>query len=242
MAIENELTGELIFNVLYVGAPGSGKSANLVSLQNLYLGRKTPVSGINSVTNSVKNLVTNSAAGSARLLRDSCAHGSLEFLPLHLLASPLGEHSKFRLVHLFCLPSGGGFPQLESVLLQVADAVVFVVDSRCENMEKNHLALGKFVNQCEMVGKRWPTIPTVFQFNHADGQNTFHPESLLSGLGHVHPSRLWQEAVAADGKAVYETLVTLLNSAIGTKKTSRTEFDKIFPSSYLPEFFRRPPV
>ncbi|MCX6123955.1 MAG: gliding-motility protein MglA [Proteobacteria bacterium] len=180
MAFTNFESKEIHCKVIYFGAPGSGKTANLKSI-------------FTSTSAEVQSgLIELQDEGGSTLFFD--------FLPLSL-----GRIRDFHLkLHLFTIPLNSLYQTVPSVILKGVDGFVFVADSRVECMADN----AEYLQRCRKIfldeGFNVTELPRVIQYNKRDLPGAVPVEILRQEL---NPSgTLDFEAVATKGKGVVETL------------------------------------
>lgn len=180
MAFTNFETKEIHCKVIYFGAPGSGKTANLKSI-----------------------FTTTSAevqSGLIELQDQAGATSYFDFLPLSL-----GRFRDFHLkLHLFTLPGNSLFQTVPTVILKGVDGFVFVADSRIECLADNV----EYLQKCRKVlldeGFNITDLPRVIQYNKRDLPDIMPIEILSQEL---NPTRSPEfESVATKGQGVIETL------------------------------------
>ncbi|MCH9646698.1 MAG: GTPase domain-containing protein [Deltaproteobacteria bacterium] len=96
------------------------------------------------------------------------------------------------------------------LLLETADAVVFVADSRPEALEEN---LRSFVSLQEITGQRVPPVGVVLQANKRDCADAATVEELREALG-CAPTLATTEAISETGEGVRETFVLAARLAL----------------------------
>lgn len=180
MAFTNFESKEIHCKVIYFGAPGSGKTANLKSI-----------------------FTTTSAEIQSGLLELQDEGGStcyFDFLPLSL-----GHFRDFHLkLHLFTLPMNSLYQTTPSVILKGVDGFVFVADSRVESLADN----ADYLQKCRKIlldeGYNTSELPRVIQYNKRDMPGVVPIEILRQEL---NPSGAPDyEAIATRGEGVIETL------------------------------------
>lgn len=180
MAFTNFESKEIHCKVLYFGAPGSGKTANLKSI---FTATSTEVQ-----------------AGLLELQDDGGTTPYFDFLPLSL-----GRVRDFHLkLHLYTLPMNSLFQTVSSVILKGVDGFVFVADSRVESLADN----AEYLKRCRKIlideGFNIAELPRVIQYNKRDLPGIVSIDILRQEL---NPSGAPDfEAVANKGQGVIETL------------------------------------
>jgi signal recognition particle receptor subunit beta len=180
MAFTNFETQEIHCKVIYFGAPGSGKTANLRSI-------------FTSTSSEVQS-------GLLELQDEGGSTCYFDFLPLSI-----GKVRDFHLkLHLFTLPMNSLYQTVPSVILKGVDGFVFVADSRVECLADN----AEHLQRCRKIfldeGYNITELPRVIQYNKRDLPGTVSLDILRQEL---NPSgHLDFEAVATKGHGVVETL------------------------------------
>jgi signal recognition particle receptor subunit beta len=146
MAVLNEVSGDLLVKIVYAGIPGSGKTTNL---QSLY---KQMSTDLNSRFFDLHGL--------------AMRHPYFDFLPL--ITNQV--RSQTIRLHLYTLPATPLWSALSRQILQGVDGLVWVVDSRSENLELNENHLNVLSEQLADVGLALGDMATVVQFNHRDSE------------------------------------------------------------------------
>lgn len=180
MAFTNFESKEIHCKVVYFGAPGSGKTANLKSI-------------FTATSAEVQS-------GLIELQDQSGATCYFDFLPLSL-----GRFRDFHLkLHLFTLPMNSLYHTVPTVILKGIDGFVFVADSRVECLADNAMYLQKCRKILLDEGFNIAELPRVIQYNKRDMPGAIEIEILRQEL---NPSKAPEfEAVATKGQGVIETL------------------------------------
>lgn len=131
-----------------------------------------------------------------------------DFLPVEL-GEIGGYAARFK---LFSVPGQAYYRDTRRVVLQGADAVVFVADSSPDRLQANLDALADLVENLRILDPAGD-LPVVLQLNKRDVEGALPVETLLAELN----GRGWPmvEAVASEGRGVLATIheVTALASA-----------------------------
>ncbi len=180
MAFTNTDAKEINCKIVYLGAPKSGKTANLRAIYA-------------SLAQEVK-------AGLVELSEVAEQTKLFDFLPLSL-GQVHGHHLK---LHLLAMPLLTPHTTLRSILLRGVDGVVFVLDSSVERVGDNVDAFNEMKNIFKNEGLSVLQTPMVLQFNKRDLPNTvpldiLRSEFLLSGAQEI-------EAIATEELGTMETL------------------------------------
>lgn len=180
MAFTNFETKEIHCKVIYFGAPGSGKTANLKSI---------------FTATSVEI-----QSGLLELHEVGGPTSFFDFLPLSL-----GQFRDFHLkLHLFTLPLNSLYLTVPSVILKGVDGYVFVADSRFECMADNV----DYLNACRKTlideGYNTAELPRVIQYNKRDVPGAIPLDILRQELNSIGMPDF--ESIAVKGVGVMETL------------------------------------
>ena len=193
MAHLNQDTKELHLRILYVGAPGAGKTTNL---QSIYKQTSTELS--------------------TRLfdLHDvSQKNRYFDFLPL-----AYGQKRALALrLHLFTLPAHDSWPTVLHNLMLGVDGIVFVVDSRLSRIHENETHLNRLRDLLRLTNRSFQDIPLLFQFNHRDAQDATPLHALRKQFSRQAADDF--EAIAAQDKGVLESIDMLANRILDTMDT-----------------------
>ena len=198
MAVLNEVSGDLLIKIVYAGIPGSGKTTNF---QSLY---KQNSGDLNSRFFDLHGL--------------SARHPYCDFLPL-----TIGHiRSQAIRLHLYSLPAVPLWKTLTRQILQGIDGLVWVVDSRSENLERNEAYLEALSEELGSVGSALGEVATVVQFNHRDSERA----AAIGALKAAFQLRgaMQTESVAVQDIGVMETL-----NALGELITGRMESPSLMP-------------
>ena len=180
MADADPVARELDCRVVYCGAPGAGKTANLEYLhQALDPGRR------------------------GKLISPS--GGSDRSFHFDFLAVDLGHMGEWRVrLHLYTAPAGAARSEDRVRILQGADALVVVVDSDGDRLEDNRTALEDLDEDLSEAGRERRELVTAFQYNKRDLGSAVPLEELEAALNPGGAPHF--EAVARRGDGVVETL------------------------------------
>jgi len=170
---------EITCKVVYYGPGMSGKTTNLKQVHDRAPAR------------SVGDLVT----------LDTHSERTLHFdlLPMDL-GQVNGHHVRFE---FYTVPGQSYYASTRKLVLDGADAVVFVVDSRREALDENIDSMNDLLDNLRHLGLG-EDLPVVIQYNKQDLPSALKPESLDPLLN----SRRWpaHNAVATTGVGVIETM------------------------------------
>ena len=123
-----------------------------------------------------------------------------DFLPLNL-GQVAGMTTKFQ---LYTVPGQVYYNSTRKLVLQGADGVVFVADSRKGKMDENIESLQNLEENLHDYGMDINTIPLVLQYNKRDLADIYTPEELEEKLNRFGGP--YYEAVAVTGEGVFPTL------------------------------------
>ncbi len=126
-----------------------------------------------------------------------------DFLPLEL-GTVRGFKTRF---HLYTVPGQIFYEASRKLILRGVDGVAFVADSQIDRVEANIQSLADMNKHLKELGLDPERIPVVMQYNKRDLPKVVPIDELQKAL---NPRNLpWLEAVAPDGKGVFETLKAL---------------------------------
>lgn len=174
---------EVNCKIVYYGPGLSGKTTNLEVIH-----KKAP-------NNNVGELTSIATEGDRTLFFD--------FLPLNL-GSVAGMQTKFQ---IYTVPGQVYYNSTRKLVLQGADGIVFVADSRRGKMDENLESLSNLMENLHEYGMDAKTIPLVIQYNKRDLPDVYSPEELNEKLNHLNVPHY--EAVAVTGEGVFPTLKKL---------------------------------
>lgn len=182
MSLINRSAGEISCKLVYYGPAGAGKTRNLrYVFDELPLARRGEGA-------------TMDAAPDKPLF--------FEYLPLEL-----GTIASFRTrLHLYGAPSAAFFAATRKHVLQSADGVVFVADSRVGAMADNLAALRQLHRDLAENGAAPATVPLVFQYNKRDlGEADLVPIEEMDDILNFRSQPAFP-ASAFSGTGVFQTL------------------------------------
>jgi signal recognition particle receptor subunit beta len=130
-----------------------------------------------------------------------------------LLPLKLGEIRGFKLrFQLYTVPGQVKYNKTRKLVLQGADAIVFVADSQVNRREKNIESFRNLQDNLKEQGKNLNDLPLVFAYNKRDLDNILSIEQLNQDL---NPKNLpYFPAVATKGVGVMETLEAISKNAL----------------------------
>ena len=174
---------EVNCKIVYYGPGLSGKTTNLEVVH-----QKAPQT-------SVGDLTSIATEGDRTLFFD--------FLPLNL-GQVAGMKTKFQ---IYTVPGQVYYNSTRKLVLQGADGVVFVADSKRGKMDENIESLKNLEENLKEHGLSFDSMPVVLQYNKRDLPEVYSVEELeqeLNPAGFPHV-----EAVARSGEGVFPTLKKL---------------------------------
>jgi signal recognition particle receptor subunit beta len=179
MAVYNYAGGEVNIKIVYYGPGLSGKTTNLE-----YMYSKLPKEN--------KGKMVSMKTRTDRTL-------FFDFLPIEV--GELGG-LKVRFL-LYTVPGQVYYNATRKLVLKGVDALVFVADSSPDRLDDDHESLGNLEENLNEIGHSLSNIPWVMQYNKRDVKGCMATKLLEKELN------TWKapsfEAVATEGKGVYET-------------------------------------
>jgi signal recognition particle receptor subunit beta len=180
MALINVAAREIHGKIVYYGPGLSGKTTNLQFIHS-----KIP-------SNNKGDLLSIETETERTLFFD--------FLPLDL-----GKVHGFSIrFHLYTVPGQILYERTRVAVLNGADGVVFVADAERDRLPDNLQSLRELAQNLTAQGKRFLDYPLVMQYNKMDLPDSLPIPVLDRYLNTIKVPRF--EAVARDGKGVFETL------------------------------------
>lgn len=180
MAVINFARKEIEAKVVYYGPAFSGKTTNVQKLHELMpAGQRGELHSL--ATEADRTLF-------------------FDYVPIQL-GKISGFDAKFK---LFTVPGQVVYQQTRRVVLQGADAVVFVADSSPDRIDANLDSLVDLEENLRAHGMDLTSIPLVLQLNKRDAPGARSAQDMLMELNPFGVP--WVEAVAANGDGVLETL------------------------------------
>jgi hypothetical protein len=174
---------EVNCKVVYYGPGLSGKTTNLEVVHS-----KAPRSNVGELTSIATE-------GDRTLFFD--------FLPLNL-GPVAGMTTKFQ---IYTVPGQVYYNSTRKLVLQGADGIVFVADSRRGKMDENLESFSNLEENLQEYGMDIHSIPLVFQYNKRDLPDVYPIEDLQEKLNKLNVP--YFEAVAVTGEGVFPTLKKL---------------------------------
>ncbi len=183
MSMINYASREINCKIVYYGTGLGGKTTNL---EYIY-------SRVNPET---KGKMISLATETERTL-------FFDFLPIDL-----GEIRGFKTrFHLYTVPGQVYYNASRRLILKGVDGIVFVADSQATRAEANIESMHNLYENLETYGYDLQTIPFAIQYNKRDMTNILPAEELRAQINPMGVPDF--EAVAIEGKGVFETLSTV---------------------------------
>ncbi|CAN5281483.1 GTPase domain-containing protein [soil metagenome] len=180
MPLLNHSNREINCKIVYYGPGLSGKTTNLQYIHS-------------QVAREKRSEMVSMATQSDRTL-------FFDMLPLDL-----GDVNGWKLrLSLYTVPGQVEYNASRKLILNGADAVVFVADSDVERGSENLDSLKNLENNLSSNNISLPDIPFVIQFNKRDLAHTLALEQLEAELNPRHVPTY--EAIASQGDGVFATL------------------------------------
>jgi len=207
MASINYAIREISVKIVYYGPGLSGKTTNLQVIH-----RKIPI--------DYRSDMVSLATETDRTL-------FFDFLPLDL-GKIKGFSTKFQ---LYTVPGQVYYNATRKLVLRGVDGVVFVVDSAQDKMQENLESIQNLHDNLAEYGYQPGSVPIVLQYNKRDLPNALPVEVVdktVNKFGYQ-----WSEAVASQGKGVFESLKIIGKIVIDSlnKKYSRPTYGASAPQS-----------
>jgi mutual gliding-motility protein MglA len=203
MSLVNYATREITCKIVYYGPGRSGKTTNLQQIHA-------------QVPDDRKGKMISLATETDRTL-------FFDFLPIDL-----GTISGFRVrVQLYTVPGQVYYDSTRKLVLQGADGVVFVVDSRGDREDENRESFRNLQENLLQQGVDPRSLPLCIQFNKRDAPDAM-PLAELEGTLNYRGERSF-EACAIAGEGVFETLrgisdLVLRDLAMRFRRPQATEY------------------
>ena len=210
MATINYALREISVKIVYYGTGLCGKTTNLQVIH-----RKVP-------TEFRSDMVSLATETDRTLFFD--------FLPLDL-GKIKGFSTKFQ---LYTVPGQVYYNATRKLVLRGVDGVVFVVDSAPEKLQENIESFKNLEENLSEYGYQRENIPIILQYNKRDLPNPMPIEKLNSLINKFQLP--WSEAVAVQGKGVFESLKLMGKLVIDNlnKKYSRSTQPAAQPQPFAP--------
>ncbi|RMH73522.1 MAG: hypothetical protein D6675_02425 [Gemmatimonadetes bacterium] len=183
MVMINNAAKEVIAKIVYYGPGLSGKTTNL---QYIYDHMDETRRG---------KMVSASTEGDRTLFFD--------LLPIDL-GTIQGYKTKFQ---LYTVPGQVRYNRIRKIVLQGADAVVFIADSQTEQLKENIDSMKNLRENLSEHGFNLDEMPWVIQYNKRDLKNILSVHRLQEELNPTNVPAI--EAIAKEGKGVMSTLKTI---------------------------------
>ena len=187
MAVINFARKEIEAKIVYYGPAMSGKTTNVQILHGI-------------VPDKQRGELHTMATAEERTL-------FFDYVPVQL-GQVAGFSAKFK---LFTVPGQVFYKETRRVVLQGADAVVFVADSSAERSDANIDALIDLEENLRAHGLDLASIPLVIQYNKRDAADVRSVADLQTDLNPFGVPHV--EATAFEGRGVMETLRAITDLA-----------------------------
>lgn len=198
MTFINYSSREINCKVVYYGPGLCGKTTNL---QYVY----------ENINAEAKGKMISLATETERTL-------FFDFLPL-----ALGKIEGFKTrLHLYTVPGQIFYNASRKLIIKGVDGIVFVADSQESRLDANVESYENLQENLSEIGHTPQSIPFVVQYNKRDLPNIVSPEEIREEMG-IQPGEFPEfEAVATEGKGVFETLKAI-SKLILTELTKSTQ-------------------
>ncbi len=185
MSIINHAEKVINFKIVYYGPGVAGKTANLQ-----YVHKTLPQTN--------KGNMVSLATGDDRTI-------FFDFLPVTAL-TVRGFDTRFQ---LYTVPGQVHYNMTRRLVLRGVDAVVFVADSQWERLKENVESFRNLEENLRQYQISLDELPYVIQYNKRDLPNVAPVEYLEYMLNRRSRRVPFFEAVAVEGKGVFDTLNTV---------------------------------
>ncbi|HXG02441.1 MAG TPA: ADP-ribosylation factor-like protein [Candidatus Binatia bacterium] len=190
MSIINHAEKLINFKIVYYGPGVAGKTANLQFIHR-------------SLPQANKGNMVSLATGDDRTI-------FFDFLPVSAL-TVRGFETRFQ---LYTVPGQVHYNMTRRLVLRGVDAVVFVADSQWERVKENVESFRNLEENLREYGLSLDDLPYVLQYNKRDLANVAPVEYLEFLLNRRARRVPFFEAVAVEGKGVFDTLNTISRMAL----------------------------
>jgi len=188
---------QLVFKIVYYGPGMSGKTTNL-----LFIHKK----------------IFDKYKGDMIIL-DTEEERTLffDFFPVSL-----GSIQGFSLkIHLYTIPGQVYYEASRRIILEGADAIVFVADSNPERLDDNIEMYKRMLSNLKSFGVDMQTFPIVLQYNKRDF-NELIPIGQMEEILNIPSTIKTTESVATSGKGVMKTLQLISKEMINNFQLNRS--------------------
>src|SRR5499425_2745370 len=193
MAVINYAEKVINFKLVYYGPGMAGKTANV-----LYVQRTLPEAN--------RGQMISLATGDDRTI-------FFDFLPVSAV-TVRGFETRFQ---LYTVPGQVHYNMTRRLVLRGVDAVVFVADSQYERLPENVESLKNLDENLRQYQSSLDEIPYVIQYNKRDLPNVAPIEYLEYLLNRRARRVPFFEAVAFEGKGVFDTLNTVSRMVLASE-------------------------
>jgi signal recognition particle receptor subunit beta len=190
VSIINHAEKLINFKIVYYGPGVAGKTANLQFIHR-------------SLPQANKGNMVSLATGDDRTI-------FFDFLPVSAL-TVRGFETRFQ---LYTVPGQVHYNMTRRLVLRGVDAVVFVADSQWERVKENVESFRNLEENLREYGLSLDDLPYVLQYNKRDLPNVAPVEYLEFLLNRRARRVPFFEAVAVEGKGVFDTLNTISRMAL----------------------------
>ncbi len=163
--------------------------------------------GLSGKTTNLEVVHARAPSGSTGDLTSIATEGDrtlfFDFLPLDL-GQVAGMKTRFQ---IYTVPGQVYYNSTRKLVLQGADGVVFVADSKRGKMQENLESLQNLIDNLKEFGLDINTIPLVLQLNKRDLPEVYTVDEMNQALNRWNAPHF--EAVARDGVGVFPTLKCL---------------------------------
>ncbi len=180
---------QLVFKIVYFGPGMSGKTTNLLFIHKKIFDRYK----------------------GEMVILDTEEERTLffDFFPVSL-----GSIQGFSLkIHLYTIPGQIYYEASRRIILEGADGVVFVADSKTEKLNENIEMYRRMLANLGSFGVDTNTFPIVLQYNKRDFQDVI-PLGKIEKILELPESVLVTESVATKGSGVMKTLQLISKEVI----------------------------
>lgn len=197
MSTINFANREINFKIVYYGPGMSGKTTNLKWV-------------FNQVPGDRKGEMISLATEDERTL-------FFDFLPVDL-----GEVKGFKTrFHLYTVPGQVFYNASRKLILRGADGVIFVADSASNRLRSNAESMRNLRENLTESDLKMDDIPLVMQANKRDLPDAL-PLEMIQAVLDPKQEYAWFEAVATNGKGVFETLRAISKQVLTKIGTAAT--------------------
>lgn len=188
---------QLVFKIVYYGPGMSGKTTNLLFIH--------------------KKIFEKYKGDMIILDTDEERTLFFDFFPVSL-----GSIQGFSLkIHLYTIPGQVYYEASRKIILEGADAIVFVADSNPARFNDNVEMYKRMLVNLESFGIDVQTFPIVLQYNKRDFDEVI-PIGQMEEILNIPPSIKTTESIATTGKGVMKTLQLISKEMINNFQLNGT--------------------